>query len=60
MKRMTVISRGALVLAAGAAAFVFSLLSACSTPQERSGHNPKPFNRPADWELNPGRDYFRN
>lgn len=51
--------RPVFILAVAAAALI-SLLSACMTPQERSGHNPKPFNAPADWELNPGRDYFRN
>ena len=29
------------------------LLSGCSTPQERSGYNPKPFNTPARWETAP-------
>ncbi|MBQ9770436.1 MAG: hypothetical protein IJW23_01290 [Lentisphaeria bacterium] len=34
-----------LILCCGCAAF--------STPQERSGINPKPFNSQANWELQP-------
>ena len=34
--------------------------AACSTPQERSGRNPRPFNSPASWETNPYGDAFRN
>ena len=35
-------------------------VAACSTPQERSGRNPRPFNTPAEWETNPYGDMFRN
>ena len=35
-------------------------VAACSTPQERSGRNPRPFNSPAEWETNPYGDMFRN
>jgi len=34
--------------------------AACTTPQERSGRNPRPFNSPAEWETNPYGDMFRN
>jgi hypothetical protein len=48
--------------------FILSILAAalsfcaaaCSTPQERSGHNLRPFNSPAAWETNPYGDAFRN
>lgn len=42
------------------AAALFLSAAACSTPQERSGHNPRPFNSPASWETNPYGDVFRN
>ena len=42
-----------------AAALILGV-AACSSPQERSGHNPKPFNSPASWETNPYGDAFRN
>ena len=42
------------------AAALFLSAAACSTPQERSGRNPKPFNSPAAWETNPYGDVFRN
>lgn len=42
------------------AAALFLGAAACSTPQERSGRNPKPFNTPASWETNPYGDAFRN
>ena len=42
------------------AAALFLSAAACSTPQERSGRNPKPFNSPASWETNPYGDAFRN
>ena len=42
------------------AAALFLRAAACSTPPERSGRNPKPFNSPAAWETNPYGDVFRN
>ena len=42
-----------------AAALLLSV-AACSTPQERSGHKPRPFNSPTSWETNPYGDMFRN
>ena len=42
------------------AAALFLSAAACSTPQERSGHKPRPFNSPASWETNPYGDMFRN
>ena len=42
------------------AAALFLSAAACSTPQERSGRNPRPFNSPASWETNPYGDAFRN
>ena len=42
------------------AAALFLSAAACSTPQERSGRNPKTFNSPAAWETNPYGDVFRN
>jgi len=44
------------ILAAALAACAVS----CTTPQERSGRNPRPFNSPAEWETNPYGDMFRN
>lgn len=35
-------------------------LTGCMSEQERSGVNPKPFNAPASWELNPYGDQIRN
>ena len=48
-----------LILVILAAAFFLSA-AACSTPQERSGHNLRPFNAPAEWETNPYGGMFRN
>ena len=48
-----------LILYILAAALSLSV-AACSTPQERSGHNPRPFNSPAAWETNPYGDAVRN
>jgi len=42
------------------AAALFLGVAACSTPQERSGRNPRPFNSPAEWETNPYGGMFRN
>ena len=42
------------------AAALLTGVAACSTPQERSGRNPRPFNSPAEWETNPYGDMFRN
>ncbi len=39
-----------LVLAFGG---ILLTAAGCSTPQERSGYNTKPFNSPAGWELQP-------
>ena len=35
------------------------LLSSC-TDYERAGINPRPFNEPASWEINPYGDAFHN
>ena len=48
-----------LILAIFAAALFLSA-AACSTPQERSGRNLRPFNEPASWETNPYGNAFRN
>ena len=46
-------------MSSGRCVFILLVLSAaaflcgCSTPQERSGHNLRPFNEPAGWENNP-------
>jgi hypothetical protein len=37
-------------LFAGTALFISIVLTGCSTPQEKKGVNPKPFNTPASWE----------
>ena len=50
--RTVILALLAALLAVGAAA--------CTTPQERSGRNPRPFNSPAQWETNPYGDMFRN
>ena len=42
------------------AAALFLSAAACSTPQERSGRNLRPFTSPAAWETNPYGDVFRN
>lgn len=42
------------------AAALFLSAAACSTPQERSGRNPRPFNAPAEWETTPYGGMFRN
>ena len=42
------------------AAALFLGATGCTTPQERSGRNPRPFNSPASWETNPYGDMFRN
>ncbi len=42
------------------AAALFTGAAACSTPQERSGRNPRPFHSPSSWETNPYGDMFRN
>ncbi|MBQ7731548.1 MAG: hypothetical protein IJT68_06915 [Lentisphaeria bacterium] len=42
------------------AAALFLSAAACSTTQERSRRNPRPFNEPASWETNPYGDAFRN
>ena len=48
-----------LILTILAAALLLSV-AAWSTPQERSGHNPRPFKSPTSWETNPYGDAFRN
>ncbi len=45
-----------LVLVSGSIA----LCCGCTTPQERSGVNPKPFNTPANWERDPYGGQLRN
>lgn len=43
--------------------FLLSLFSGCavfSTPQERSGVNPKPFNYQTNWEIQPNQGRIFN
>jgi len=42
------------------AAALFLSVAACSTSQERSARNRRPFNEPTSWETNPYGDAFRN
>ena len=48
------------MLLAAAGIALMLLFGGCTTPQERSGHNPKPFNTPAQWETNPYGSAFQN